>query len=107
MKAIRVKPTTPDLVILALLSERPMHGYEIIQELNYRDAKDWVEISKPQIYYSLEKLHRNKFIALASDQEAPSGPDRQTFKITTLGKTSLNERLKSVTWTNQRPPTPF
>jgi DNA-binding PadR family transcriptional regulator len=84
-----------------------MHGYEIIQELNYRDAKDWVEISKPQIYYSLEKLHRNKFIALASDQEAPSGPDRQTFKITTLGKTSLNERLKSVTWTNQRPPTPF
>src|SRR5207244_13151569 len=50
--------TTPDLVILSLLAERSMHGYEVNAELERREARDWVAISRPQIYYSLEKLAR-------------------------------------------------
>ena len=50
--------TTPDLVILSLLAERPMHGYEVNVELERRQARDWVAISRPQIYYSLAKLAR-------------------------------------------------
>ena len=48
--------TTPDLVLLSLLSERPMHGYQANLELERRQVRDWAGISRPQVYYSLEKL---------------------------------------------------
>ena len=50
--------TTPDLVLLSLLAERPMHGYEANAELERRQVRDWAGISRPQVYYSLEKLAR-------------------------------------------------
>ena len=48
--------TTPDLVLLSLLAERPMHGYQANAELERREVRDWAGISRPQVYYSLEKL---------------------------------------------------
>ena len=45
--------TTPDLVLLSLLAERPMHGYQANLELERREIRDWAGISRPQIYYSL------------------------------------------------------
>jgi DNA-binding PadR family transcriptional regulator len=59
--------TTPDLVILSLLAERPMHGYEVNAELERRQARDWVAISRPQIYYSLEKLARQGLLKELKD----------------------------------------
>jgi len=41
--------TTPDLVILSLLAERPMHGYQVNLELERRCVRDWAAISRPQI----------------------------------------------------------
>ena len=48
--------TTPDLVLLSLLAERPMHGYQANLELERRQVRDWAGISRPQVYYSLGKL---------------------------------------------------
>ena len=50
--------TTPDLVLLSLLAERPMHGYQANLELERRQVRDWAGISRPQVYYSLEKMER-------------------------------------------------
>src|SRR5215471_15211432 len=47
--------TTPDLVILSLLDERPRHGYEVNAELERRQVRDWAAVSRPQIYYALER----------------------------------------------------
>ncbi len=52
----RAELTTPDLVILSLLAERAMHGYQVNLELERREVRDWAGISRPQVYYSLEKL---------------------------------------------------
>src|SRR6267378_2984896 len=54
--------TTPDLVLLSLLAERPMHGYQANLELERREIRDWAGISRPQVYYSLEKLEREGMI---------------------------------------------
>src|SRR5437667_403768 len=48
--------TTPDLVLLSLLAERGMHGYQANLELERRCVRDWAGISRPQVSYSLEKL---------------------------------------------------
>ena len=52
------KLTTPDLVLLSLLAERPMHGYEANALLEFRKVRDWAGVSRPQVYYSLDKLAR-------------------------------------------------
>ena len=63
--------TTPDLVLLSLLAERPMHGYQANLELVRREVQDWAGISRPQVYYSLENLRARVWFAL---QRMPHRP---------------------------------
>jgi Fe2+ or Zn2+ uptake regulation protein len=59
MKALSSeKLTIPDLVLLSLLAERPMHGYQVNALLEFRKVRDWAGVSRPQVYYSLDKLAR-------------------------------------------------
>src|SRR6059058_4674055 len=71
--------TTPDLVLLSLLAEQPMHGYQANAELERRQVRDWAAISRPQIYYSLEKLARAELISPARDRADSGGPDRVVY----------------------------
>ncbi|MFN2283250.1 MAG: PadR family transcriptional regulator, partial [Anaerolineae bacterium] len=57
--------TQNDLLVLSLLLERPMHGYEISQAIKAGEIEVWFEISTAAIYYSLNKLRRGGMIAEA------------------------------------------
>jgi DNA-binding PadR family transcriptional regulator len=94
--------TTPDLVILSLLAERPMHGYEVNAELERRQARDWVAISRPQIYYSLEKLARQGLLSESNDKGPVLGADRRVLRTSPKGRAVLSRELELETWTNQR-----
>ena len=48
--------TTADLVVLSLLAERAMHGYELLGEYDRQEVVDWASVSKAQVYYALQKL---------------------------------------------------
>ena len=48
--------TLADLVVLSMLTETPMHGYELWAELERRQVSKWASITKTQVYYSLRKL---------------------------------------------------
>src|SRR5580658_576568 len=99
--------TTPDLVLLSLLAERAMHGYEANLELERRDARDWAAISRPQVYYSLEKLARGGLIRVAEDEEAATGPERRRFATTAKGRAALAGALEREDWTTHRDRPPF
>ena len=101
------KLTTADLVVLSLLAEEPMHGYQVVSQLQYRDAKDWAEVSRPQVYYSLKKLHELKLIVPSKSDDSALGPERMQFKITRDGVQAMNEALVKEDWATQRPPPPF
>jgi len=98
------KLTTPDLVLLSLLAERPMHGYEANALLEFRMVRDWAGVSRPQVYYSLDKLARRRLIrsirAENGDVEAP-GPKRRIFETTPRGLDALADALESDDWTDQ------
>ena len=99
--------TTPDLVLLSLLAERSMHGYQANLELDRREVRDWAAISKPQVYYSLEKLARLSLIRQAESDAASAGPERQVYAITPRGHVALAEALERESWTTQRERPPF
>lgn len=94
--------TTPDLVLLSLLAERPMHGYQANLELERREVRDWAGISRPQVYYSIEKLARSKFIRAAESGERAAGPRRRVFATTAKGSAALALALEREEWSTQR-----
>jgi len=99
--------TTPDLVLLSLLAERPMHGYQANLELERREIRDWAGISRPQVYYSLEKLGRAGLIRASETDEPAAGPERSTFETTAKGSAALANALELEEWTMRRERPPF
>jgi len=97
----------PDLVLLSLLAEKPMHGYEANQELQRRQIQDWAGISRPQVYYSLDKLARLQLVH-GTDSDAPqAGPERRVFATTAKGRAALADALERGDWAVQRERPPF
>lgn len=94
--------TTPDLVLLSLLAERPMHGYQANAELERRQIRDWAEVSKPQVYYSLEKLARAGLLRRLETDQPKAGPQRDTFETTAKGREALADALEREDWTTGR-----
>jgi DNA-binding PadR family transcriptional regulator len=99
--------TVPDLVLLSLLAEQPMHGYQANMELERRQIQDWAGVSRPQVYYSLEKLARLGLIKETGDPEPALGPERRIFGTTAKGRAALADALEREDWTNQRDRPPF
>jgi DNA-binding PadR family transcriptional regulator len=106
-KRVPHKLTTPDLVLLSLLAERPMHGYQANAELERREIRDWAGISRPQVYYSLEKLARTGLIRSLETDEPASGPERSSFETTAKGSAALADALERADWATQRDRPPF
>jgi DNA-binding PadR family transcriptional regulator len=106
MKAARAL-TTPDLVLLSLLAERPMHGYQANLELERRQVRDWAGVSRPQVYYSLEKLARAGLIRSGADESPAAGPDRCVYKTSAKGRAALAQALEREDWTTARDRPPF
>jgi DNA-binding PadR family transcriptional regulator len=96
-----VSLTTPDLVLLSLLAEEPMHGYQVDAVLQARNIRDWAAVSRPQIYYSLDKLTAAGLIVVAA-AGAGAGPERRVFRTTDRGRRRLAEALEGQRWTTDR-----
>jgi DNA-binding PadR family transcriptional regulator len=106
-KKDKARLTTADLVLLSLLAERPMHGYQAHAELARREVQDWAGISRPQVYYSMQKLARLGLLREAADKSAAEGPERQVFSVTRTGTSALADALERESWTTQREKPPF
>ena len=101
------KLTTPDLVLLSLLAERPMHGYAANAELERREVRDWAGISRPQVYYSVDKLLRLGLVRAVGSDEPQLGPDRRVVATTARGREALASALERDDWAEQRERPPF
>jgi len=73
--------------MLALLAERPMHGYEIMQELSARTNGAW-KPSPGSVYPALGRLREEGFIS------GEGRGDRQAFRLTDRG-TAEAEALRA------------
>jgi DNA-binding PadR family transcriptional regulator len=96
------KLSTADLVLLSLLAERPAYGYQANAELVRREVRDWADISRPQIYYSMEKLARLGLLRTLKTTSPSVGPERQVYAITAKGKQALAKALSRPDWTSRR-----
>jgi len=78
-----------------------MHGYQANAELERRDIRDWARISRPQVYYSLEKLAQAGLIRSLETNEPAAGPEKNSFQTTAKGRAALADALQRQEWTTQ------
>ncbi len=85
--------TKTDLLILGLLVDKPMHGYEIEQLLKAEGIKEWFNVSMPSIYYSLKKLAEE---GLVVESVLPGGkaPSRNIYQLTEEGRMAFFKVMK-------------
>ena len=79
--------------VLALLTERPMHGYEMIQEIDSRTGGAW-RPSPGSIYPTLQLLEDEGLIATAPDSEG----GRKRFALAEAGQAEAAGAAQTPPW---------
>jgi DNA-binding PadR family transcriptional regulator len=77
--------------VLALLTERPMHGYEMIQELDQRTGGIW-RPSPGSIYPTLQLLEDEGLIVSESSE------GRKRFTLTEAGRAEAERAAENAPW---------
>jgi DNA-binding PadR family transcriptional regulator len=80
--------TKAELVVLGLLTEGPMHGYELLERFHDRGMGLWTELSRASVYQVLRRLERDGAV-VGRAQVGREGPDRRVFRITKAGRDRL------------------
>ena len=89
---------SPEYVLLGFLCLKPMHGYELHQQMKQHLGEIW-HISQSQVYNILKRLEGNDFIsAVREDQEKL--PDRIIFHIMEGGRDHFADWLNQPTRCN-------
>jgi DNA-binding PadR family transcriptional regulator len=93
--------TKVDLMVLGLLSEEPMHGYQLKRVLEDKHADLWSEVSTGHLYYTLKKL-RNKGLVVEKTDQKGNRPPRHVYSLTQEGREALEGGLDELDVHSQR-----
>ena len=92
-------PSVPELerkkkrrkIILALLAERPMYGYEMVKLVNARSG-GLLEWKEGPLYPTLHRLEGEGLLKAEWRENAPTGKQRKYYRITGSGRRELSKR---------------
>jgi PadR family transcriptional regulator PadR len=87
--------TKVEIVVLGLLAEEPMYGYDLLERFHERGMGFWTELSRASVYQVLKRLEREGSVA-GKAQEGRAGPDRRVFRITRAGRERLAAGLEEM-----------
>ncbi|MCJ0980257.1 PadR family transcriptional regulator [Rhodococcus sp. ARC_M12] len=82
--------------VLALLSEGPMHPYEMYQLLLERKEDRIVKIRPGSLYHAVARLHGRELITEVGTDRGGNRPERTTYEITPAGRRVLVDRLAEI-----------
>ena len=79
------------IAVIALLAERPMHGYQIIREIEERSGGSW-KPSAGSVYPTLQLLADEGLIVASEDN------GRKTYSLTEAGREVAAEEADAAPW---------
>jgi DNA-binding PadR family transcriptional regulator len=95
-----------DVVVLGLLAEEPLYGYELIERFRSRAMGRWTEVGRASVYQALKRLESTGMVK-GKAQGGVEGPDRRVYRVTRPGKdrlrTGLLERFGAEAWYRSDP----
>jgi DNA-binding PadR family transcriptional regulator len=84
-----------ETALLMLLSEGPMHAYQVEQVVKDRDMRLWTEISMSSIYKLLKKLKNGNLIK-SRRQDTENGITKNVFSLTAAGRRALKLKIRDI-----------
>src|SRR2546430_17057482 len=82
------------LAVLSLLTERPMHPYEISSVMQHRELSAVIKMNQSSLYSVMEALQREGLIVAVGTQRAGRYPERTIYETTEAGRTELADWLR-------------
>ena len=94
--------TKTDLLLLGLLLDRPMHGYEIYQTIQSEGIDGWFSISAAGVYYSLRKLH-DQGLVVESRQRRGGSASKSIYRMTGKGRAAFMDAMEAELASQEEP----
>jgi DNA-binding PadR family transcriptional regulator len=88
--------TSLGVAVLALLRDRPMHGYEMFQTLVERPSDRIVKVRPGSLYHAVDRLADEKLIRRAATTRQGNRPERAIYEITDAGVEALTDRVREL-----------
>src|SRR5262245_60270470 len=77
------------VMILRLLAERPMYGYQIVKELQTR-SEGYFDLEQGTLYPALHRLEKDNLVQ-SRWEVVEEGPSRKYYHITDQGRVELEK----------------
>lgn len=87
--------SSAEAALLGLLAEKPMHPYQIEQEVRYRDMRSWTELSMSSIYKLLRKLEKEGLV-LKKIEKSPENRLRKGYSLSGEGERRLQAKVREL-----------
>ena len=84
------------LAVLALLTERPMHPYEMSSTMRERAKEESIKLNYGSLYSVVESLQRHHLIEVHETVREGKRPERTVYAITETGRTELVDWLSEL-----------
>ncbi|MEU7695387.1 PadR family transcriptional regulator [Microbispora hainanensis] len=81
------------VLILGVLLDGPLHGYEVRKKLELWGAQHWANVAFGSIYHALGKMAQEGLLEVVGD-DRPSGRGRTVYGITPEGRAEFDRRLR-------------
>ncbi len=83
------------LLTLRVINEEPMHGYQLIDEMESRELVETGRFETGSIYTILNRMEKHELL-ISEKKEADSGRIRRVYSVTPKGVEALRKGLLAV-----------
>lgn len=91
------------MALLSMLTEEPAHAYRLQQLIKERHKDEVVNVAqRNSVYQTIERLLRDGLIEVQSTGRNENRPERTVYQITTVGRDTLHEWLRTMLSTPAR-----
>jgi DNA-binding PadR family transcriptional regulator len=84
------------LAVLSLLTERPMHPYEMASVMQARGVSSIIKLNNSSLYSTIDVLLREKLIVPVETRREGRYPERTTYTTTEAGRAELYDWIRSL-----------
>lgn len=92
MGKLDMRTGSTTVMVLRLLSEQPMYGYQIVKELQKR-SDGYFELEQGTLYPALHRLEKDGLVRSEWEVVA-DGPSRKYYHITKQGQAELEKSVR-------------
>ena len=92
MAKLDMRTGSTTVMVLRLLAEKPMYGYQIVKELQAR-SEGYFDLEQGTLYPALHRLEKDNLVE-SQWEVVEDGPSRKYYHITDKGRAELEKSAK-------------